>query len=143
MKIYLKDSNVKPTRTSTARAVPKRFEAPAKKAVQDLIKKGVIIRVTTPTEWCSPAFFVPKADGKNVRMVTDFTRLNFHVERPVHPFPSVDDIVKAIPPTAKFFAKMDAVHGYFPRRRQLLLHHLPTTVRQIPLPQGTLSLIHI
>ena len=26
MKIYLKDSNVKPTRTSTARAVPKRFE---------------------------------------------------------------------------------------------------------------------
>ena len=48
MKIYLKDSNVKPTRTSTARAVPKRFEAPAKKAVQDLIKKGVIIRVSTP-----------------------------------------------------------------------------------------------
>ena len=95
MKIYLKDSNVKPTRTSTARAVPKRFEAPAKKAVLDLIKKGVIIRVTTPTEWCSPAFFVSKADGKNVHMVTDFTRLNFHVERLVHPFPSVDDIVKA------------------------------------------------
>ena len=57
MKIYLKDSNVKPTRTSTARAVPKRFEAPAKKAS--------------------------------------------------------------------------------PRRRQLLPHHLPTPVRQIPLPQGT------
>ena len=61
MKIYLKDSNVKPTRTSTARAVPKRFE----KAVQDLIKRGVIIRVSTPTDWCSPAFFVPKADGNH------------------------------------------------------------------------------
>ena len=42
MKIYLKDSNVKPIRTSTARAVPKTFETPAKKAVQDLIKKDVI-----------------------------------------------------------------------------------------------------
>ena len=70
MKIYLKDFNVKPARTSTARAVPKRFEAPAKKAVQDLIKKGVIIRVTTPTDWCSPAFFVPKADGKNCLLYT-------------------------------------------------------------------------
>ena len=77
-------------------------------------------------------FFVPKADGKNVRMVTDFTRLNFHVERPVHPFPSVDDIVKAIPPTAKFFAKMDAVHGYF----QLALDDDSSYLTTFLLPSG-------
>ena len=81
---------------------------------------------------CSPAFFVPKADGKNVRMVTDFTQLNFHVERPVHPFPSVDDIVKAIPPTAKFFAKMDAVHGYF----QLALDDDSSYLTTFLLPSG-------
>ena len=68
----------------------------------------------------------------NVRMVTDFTKLNLHVERPVHPFPSVDDIVKAIPPSAKFFAKMDAVHGYF----QLALDDDSSYLTTFLLPSG-------
>ena len=64
-------------------------------------------------EWCFPAFFVVKPDGKNVRMVTDFTRLNSFVERPVHPFSCVSEILQTIPATANYFAKMDAVNGYF------------------------------
>ena len=67
----------------------------------------------SPTEWCSPAFFVVKPDGKSVRMVTDFTRLNSFVKRPVHPFACVSEILQTIPASAKFFAKMDAVNGYF------------------------------
>ena len=75
------------------------------------IKKGVIIKEDTPTEWCAPGFFVPKLDGQRVRMVTDFTALNKFVQRPVHPFPSVGEIVQSVPSCAKFFAKLDAVHG--------------------------------
>ena len=58
-------------------------------------------------------FFVPKGDGKRVRLVTDYTKLNKFVIRPVHPFPSVADIVQSIPATSTCFAKLDATHGYF------------------------------
>ena len=51
--------------------------------------------------------------GKKVRLVTDYTKLNKYVQRPVHPFPSVKEIVQSIPAGARYFAKMDAVHGYF------------------------------
>lgn len=34
-------------------------------------------------------------------------------KRPVHPFPSVADIVRSIPAGTNFFAKMDAIHGCF------------------------------
>ena len=45
--------------------------------------------------------------------MTDYTKLNSFVQRPVHPFPSVNDIVQAIPSSAAIFAKYDAVNGYF------------------------------
>ena len=112
MKIHLKP-NAKPLCISTARQVPLRFKEESDKEVQSYIDKGVIVKVTEPTTWCAPGFFVPKPDGKRVRMVTDFTGLNEFVDRPVHPFPSVSEIVQSVPSTAKFFAKLDAVHGYF------------------------------
>ena len=66
-----------------------------------------------PLNGVPPAFFVVKPDGKSVRMVTYFTRLNSFVQRPVHPFACVSEILQTIPASAKFFAKMDAVNGYF------------------------------
>ena len=57
--------------------------------------------------------FVPKPDGVKVRLVTDYTKSNKYVKRPVHPFPSVHDIVQSIPAGTKFLAKVDAIHGYF------------------------------
>ena len=65
------------------------------------------------TDWCSPAFFVPKADMVRVRLVTDYTHLKKYVKRPVHPFPGKAEILQAIPSTATCFAKLDTVHGYF------------------------------
>ena len=45
--------------------------------------------------------------------MTDYTKLNQYVVRPVHPFPSVFDITQSIPAWAACFAKLDAMHGYF------------------------------
>ena len=56
---------------------------------------------------------MPKADGKRVWLITDFTALNKFARRPTHPFPSTREIIEAIPPGAKLFCKLDAVHGYF------------------------------
>ena len=53
------------------------------------------------------------SDGVNVRMVMDYSKINKFVKRPVHLFPSVADIVRSILAGTHFFAKMDAIHGYF------------------------------
>ena len=86
MKIHLTDSYVL-YRVSTARQVPLRFQTMVEQIVQDLVKARIIEPESDPTEWCAPVFFVPKADGLLVRLVTDYTKLNHYVRRPVHPSP--------------------------------------------------------
>ena len=112
MRIYLKE-NATPYRVSAPRPIPLRFQEPANLEIDKYIKSGIITPCDEPNEWCSPAFFVPKGDGKRVRLVTDYTKLNKFVIRPVHPFPSVSDIVQSIPANSRCFAKLDATHGYF------------------------------
>ena len=129
MKIVLKENAV-PYHVYTARNIARHLQKPAKKLIDDLITRDVIQKVSEPTEWCSPGFFVPKPNG-GVRLVTDFTKLNKFVKRPVHPFPCVSDIIKSIPASAKYFAKLDCKHGYFqmaldPEAQKLTTFLLPS-----------------
>ena len=130
--IHLKE-NSRPFRISVARQIPLRFREPADKAIQQLLDNKVIARCDEPTDWCSPGFFVVKSDGKSVRLVTDYTKLNSFVDRPVHPFPSVSEILKTIPASAKVFAKFDAVNGYFsiPQRRKFKTHYIYSALRSL------------
>ena len=81
-----------PVCVTTARQVPKHFEPESNKTVQELINRHVTTPVHEPTTWCSPAFFVSKADGKRVQ--TDFIALNKYMQRPTHPFPSTRELLK-------------------------------------------------
>ena len=112
MKIHLEECHI-PYKVMTPRLVPLHFQQAADDTVASLIKAGVIVREDGPTDWCSPAFFVPKCDGKRVRLVTDYTKLNKYVKRPVHPLPSVQEIVQCIPPRMQFFAKLEPFTGTF------------------------------
>merc|ERR1712148_30365 len=105
MRINLKP-DAQPFKVSVARQIPLRFQKNAELALKEFINSGVIVKVSEPTEWCAPGMFVekPGTNGK-VGMVTDFTKLNKYVKRPVHPFPSASEIRQAIPPNQKFFAK--------------------------------------
>ena len=76
----------RPFKTLIARRVPLRFQDEANKTISDLIDKEVITAVTETTDWCSPAFFLSKADGMRERLVTNYNKLNKYVKRPVHPF---------------------------------------------------------
>ena len=80
-----------------------------------------------------------KADGKSVRMVTDYTRLNQHVKRPVHPFSCVTEILQSIPASAKYFAKFDAVNGYF----QIALDEESSYLTTFLLPSGRYRYLRI
>ena len=112
MHIYLQPNTV-PNTISIAHLVPLRMQCAANQVISDLLKKQVITKVNKPTPWCALGFFVPKPNGTSVRLVTDYTKLNKFVKRPVHPFPYATEIMQSIPEDANFFAKLDAVHGYF------------------------------
>ena len=83
MQIHMKENST-PYRVSAPRPIPLRFQEPANAEIAKYIASGIIVPCDDPTDWCSPAFFVPKGDGKRVRLVTDYTKLNRFVVRPVH-----------------------------------------------------------
>jgi hypothetical protein len=131
MKICLA-GEVKPTRVLTARQVPVHLQQAAQETLRKVIDSGVIVPVTEPTEWISPAFFVEKPNGRGARMVCDFTGINRFIQRPVHPFPSTQDLLRDIGAGAKFFATLDAVQGY----HQIPLDHASSLLTTFLLPSG-------
>ncbi|ROT76681.1 hypothetical protein C7M84_004715 [Penaeus vannamei] len=77
------------------------------------LQPGIISPVgDKPSEWCHPMVLVPKP-GNGVRITVDLTRLNSQVSRPTHPSPTPADAIRTITPSAKFFTKADALHGYW------------------------------
>jgi len=104
---------IKPVTTANCKELPVHWQVPATELIDELIRSDIIERVVDETpEWISPAFFVAKPNGK-VRLVTNFTRLNRYVKRPVHTFPCADEIRQRIPAGSRFFAKLDATMGYY------------------------------
>ena len=125
------DTKITPRRCLTARQVPVHYKEAADELINQLLEQGVISRVETPTEWVSPAHFVPKPNGK-VRLVTDYQQLNKYVDRPVQPFPSALDMIRFVEPGSNWFCKMDALNGYF----QVPLSEDSKLLTTFILPQG-------
>jgi hypothetical protein len=132
MKIHLrKDIKITPNMQSVTRKIPIHLQEPANKVIDELIKNGILKQVDVPTEWISPGHFVSKPQG-GVRLVTDYTHLNQFVMRPIHPFPSSLDILQNIHPRSTWFAKLDAVQGYF----QIPLDEESSLLTTFLLPSG-------
>ena len=111
MKVHLTPGERKPFRISTARQIPLHWRDKAEKIIKKLIDAKVITPQDEPTEWCAPGFFVAKKNG-DIRLVIDYTKLNKYVQRPIHTFPSTQEILSGIDPDSKVFAKLDATQGY-------------------------------
>ena len=111
-RIKFNQLNVRPFCAMKARRVPLHQEGPAKKIIEDLLKQGIIKKQKTEySSWCSLATFVPKKQA-GLRLVTDFTRVNRFIDRPVHPFPTTEQIQQSIHPSSRYFAKVDMVSAY-------------------------------
>ena len=106
------EEGAQPKKIYGARKVPLHWEQEAKDLIAQLVREGIIEPVTDDNcDWISPAFFVPKSNGK-ISMVTDFTYLNKHIKGPVNPFPSASEIMQKNTSIHKFsFAKLN-VQGY-------------------------------
>ena len=80
--------------------------------MKELLEAGIVVPVTEPTEWISPAHFVPKPGGR-ARLVTDYRVLNKAVSQPIQPFKGPKELMSMIPAGSECFVKIDLVHGYY------------------------------
>lgn len=124
MKIFLK-KQCEPSRVSTPRPIPLCFQEPANSEIAKHIASGVIVPCDKPS-------LSPKETQQMCGLVRYYTKLNKFVVCPVHPFPSVSDIIQSIPASAACYAKLDATHCYF----QLALDEEASKLTTFILPSG-------
>ena len=102
----------RPFAVHAPRRIPFALREPLKRELNRLERGGMIVPVTTPTEYCAPIVIAPKKDG-GIRMCVDFTKLNKSVRRELYqtstPAECVTSIVKY---DAKWFSVFDAAKGY-------------------------------
>ena len=91
------------------RPVPLAYANEEKQAIEDLLKKGVIRKSTSP--WASPIVLVRKKNG-SIRPCVDYRRLNALVKPDGFPMPRVQECLDAVA-GAKYFSSLDLTSGYF------------------------------
>jgi len=91
------------------RRVPLAYANEEKKAIEDLLKKGVIQKSTS--NWSSPIVLVKKKSGA-IRPCIDYRRVNALVKQDGFPLPRVQDCLDAVSGSA-FFSSLDLTSGYF------------------------------
>ena len=131
MHIHLDAEKATPFRVLKSRPIPLNWQALADKEIERMLRGNILAKVEEPTDWLSPSFFVQKPNGK-LRLVTDFSKLNAAVMRPIHQFPSSHHIISSIHPTSRVFAKLDCVSGY----HQIPLDYESSLLTTMLLPSG-------
>ena len=110
VKIALKDG-AQPYSISVARRVPIPLLDKVKTELDLMEKLGIIEEITTPTDWCAPMVPVQKKSGQ-IRICTDFKKLNEAVKRERYILPTLDDLLHKLS-GAKIFSKLDATSGFW------------------------------
>ncbi|XP_018497154.1 uncharacterized protein LOC108865022, partial [Galendromus occidentalis] len=110
--------------------------------IEQLVKAGIIQKVTHPTPWISNLVAVPKND--DVRLTLDPTFLNRALRRPKFPMPTLQDQLPHFK-NARFFTIVDAKDGFYQMRLTPESQDLTTfwgpkgRYRYIRVPQGISS----
>lgn len=99
------------------RRVPIKLKEKVKAELDRIEKKGIITKVTTPTEWVSSFVTVMKPNG-NIRICLDPRPLNKYVMREHHPLPTMEEVASRIMGEMKTgrkmkFSKLDAKESFW------------------------------
>ena len=94
---------------------PRSVAFPIRKEVKQLLEgleeKGVITKVTQPTDWVSHMLVTRKKSGK-LRLCIDPADLNKSLKRAHYPMPKLSDVLPSLS-KAKVFSVVDAKDGYW------------------------------
>ena len=106
---YLVDPNHPPVQHA-ARRIPVTLQKEFKEKIAELDKKGIIQKVTDPTDWISSMVIVSKP-GK-IRICLDPRDLNKAIQRPKYQMPTLEEILPKLS-KAKVFTTLDAKDGFY------------------------------
>ena len=101
--------NIKPIQ-HTPRRVPVALRDEVKDKLSDLEKRGIIQKVTQPTEWISSMVVVAKP-GK-IMICLDPRDLNKALKRPKYQMPTLEELLPKLG-KAKVFSTLDAKDGFY------------------------------
>ena len=105
-------SDARPFAIHVPRPIPFPRRKLADEAIQEMLRDGVITKVEEPTQWVAPMVVVPKPNQNKVRICTDYTELNKHILREIHPMSTVDSSL-AMLGKGVVFSKIDANCGFW------------------------------
>ena len=92
------------------RRIPVTLQKEVKEKIAELEKKGIIQKVTNPTDWISSMVIVSKP-GK-IRICLDPRDLNKAIQRPKYQMPTLEKILPKLS-KAKVFTTLDAKDGFY------------------------------
>ena len=94
----------------TPRRIPVAIRDRVKEKLDDMEGKGIIAKVTEPTEWISSMVVVKTP--KKIRICLDPLDLNKAILRPRYQMPTLEEILPSIS-NAKVFSTLDAKDGFY------------------------------
>lgn len=89
--------------------IPLAYEHKLNIMIDDMLRNNIIERSNSP--WNSPIVIVPK-DDHEIRLCIDYRKLNSLTCRPIHPFPSAQEIFDQLGGNA-YFTTLDMTKGYY------------------------------
>lgn len=92
------------------RRVPAPLEKLVDGQIDEMLRQGIIEKVTGVAKWISQMVIAPK-DDNDVRICVDMRRANTAIERENHPLPTMDDFLPQLN-GAKVFSKLDVKQAY-------------------------------
>ena len=113
---FKKDVRVRPYKCTSSKPIPYALRKAAQREINEQIRLGIIARVppNVDLEWCSRAMILEKPNGgRDVRLVVDAQELNEFLDRDAYPMQSPKELVRQVPPEAKFFLSVDFYKGYY------------------------------
>ena len=93
------------------RKVPVPLRDTLKSELDNMVKNGILAKVTEPTSWVSSLVIVKKPNGK-IRVCLDPRDLNRAIKRSHYPLPTIEEVATRLS-GAKVFSVLDAKCGFW------------------------------